>query len=524
RLSSARPDRVARLLAAGDAIWVVGRDEEATSILHEALDASETPTELAEVAMLLGKIELWARGPRVARDRFLGAVGALEHDQPGLASRLVSHAAATAIVSGDVHGTLALAQRALDLAPSDDPAAVIQATLTLGYLESHAGDPAAAARLEPIVEMAELLIDSDDGDVGGLLGLVGMCLTETERFVEAERFLAAVGRRARRDGASANGALFAAILAEKHWRTGDWLEAAHLSSTDVAYGATMPVNRAWASAVLAHFDAAAGRAEACRQRAAVAVRSGHATGAGVVLVWAGHSMGLLEVGLGRWAAAARQLDRVAALTESLGRHLPGAVWWQGDHVEALARSGRPEDAARALDRLDRERSAGEQRWPACVAARGRAMLTPDLDMALSEFARSIELAVELPAPFEAARSRLNRGERLIEAGSSAAATDDLRAALEAFERLGATAFAERTRALLGEPMATRSTMGLADLLTPGELRVALAVAKGATNREVAADLFVSVKTVDYHLQNVYRKLNLRSRTELAVRVSQANPN
>ncbi|HEX4980255.1 MAG TPA: LuxR C-terminal-related transcriptional regulator [Ilumatobacteraceae bacterium] len=89
---------------------------------------------------------------------------------------------------------------------------------------------------------------------------------------------------------------------------------------------------------------------------------------------------------------------------------------------------------------------------------------------------------------------------------------------------GATAFAERTRALLGEPMATRSMVGLAELLTPGELRVALAVAKGATNREVAADLFVSVKTVDYHLQNVYRKLNLRSRTELAVRVSQATPN
>ena len=72
-------------------------------------------------------------------------------------------------------------------------------------------------------------------------------------------------------------------------------------------------------------------------------------------------------------------------------------------------------------------------------------------------------------------------------------------------------------------MTARSTASLTDLLTPAELRVALAVAKGATNREVAADLFVSAKTVEYHLQNVYRKLNLRSRTELAVRVSQASP-
>ena len=286
----------------------------------------------------------------------------------------------------------------------------------------------------------------------------------------------------------------------------------------------MPVNRAWSLAVLAHFDAAAGRAEACRERAALAVRGASATGAGVVLVWAGHAMGLLEVGFGRWAAAARQLDRVAALTESLGRHLPGAVWWQGDHIEALVRAGRRYDATVALDRLDRERSVGEQRWPACAAARGRAMLAPDLDVALEEFTRSIEFAAALPAPFEVARSRLNRGERLIEADSSAAATEDLRHALESFERLGATAFANRTRVLLGEPVASRSTMGLSDLLTPGELRVALAVAKGATNREVGADLFVSVKTVDYHLQNVFRKLNLRSRTELAVRVSQANAN
>ena len=90
---------------------MVGRVDEATEILGEALDASETPTERAEVAMLLGKIELWARGPRVARDRFLGAVGGLEHDHPGFASRLMSQAAGTAIVSGDVRGALALAHR-----------------------------------------------------------------------------------------------------------------------------------------------------------------------------------------------------------------------------------------------------------------------------------------------------------------------------------------------------------------------------------------------------------------------------
>ena len=523
RLSPVRSDRAARLLAAGDATWLVGRVEEATKLLDEALDASETPTEQAEVGMLLGKIELWARGPRLARDRFLGAVGPLEHDDPNLASKLVGHAAATAIVSGDVRTSLPLARRALALASSVDPAAMAQATATLGYLECHAADPYGGTRLAPIIGMSELLVDSDDPEMVGLLGLVGMCLTEAERFAEAEQLLAAAVRRARRDGASASGALCAAVLAEKHWRTGNWLEASHLASTDVFEGSTMPVNRAWASALLAHLDAAAGRAEACRRRSAAAVRGGAATGAGAVLVWAGHAMGLLEIGSGRWPEAARHLDRVAALTESMGRNLPGAVWWQGDHIEALVRAGRPDDAIRALERLERERSVGNQRWPACVAARGRAMLTPDLEPALAELVRSIELAVAIPAPFEAARSRLYRGERLLEAGANAAAAGDLREALGSFDRLGAAAFAERTRVLLGEPVATRSAVSLADLLTPGELRVALAVAKGATNREVGADLFVSVKTVDYHLQNVYRKLGLRSRTELALRVLQASP-
>ena len=286
----------------------------------------------------------------------------------------------------------------------------------------------------------------------------------------------------------------------------------------------MPVNRAWASAFLAHLDAAAGRAELCRQRAADAVRKGSATGTGVALLWAGHAMGLLEIGSGRWTEAARQLDRVAALTDALGRRLPGAVWWQGDHIEALVRAGRHDDAARALDRLVRERAVGEQSWPAGVAARGRAMLTADLEVALGELTVSIERAESIPAPFEAARSRLIRGERLVASGSGESGRKDLRDALESFDRLGATAFAERTRSLLGEPVTARSTVSLADLLTPAELRVALAVAKGATNREVGADLFVSVKTVDYHLQNIYRKLNLRSRTELALRVSQVSPN
>ncbi|MEY2453565.1 MAG: hypothetical protein QOD92_3139 [Acidimicrobiaceae bacterium] len=521
RLSSGQSDRVARLLLAGDTLWVVGRVTEAMTVLHEAIEAAATDHERAEAAVLLHKMELWARGPRFARDRLLVAAEPLELTDPNQASKLLSHAAATAIVSCDVVGTLAIGRRAFELATPDDPTAVIQATVALGFVESHAADPGAAARLAPIVELAEMIVDTDDPEVAVLLGIVGMFLTEAERLEEAQRFLLAVVRRSRREGSAASEAMVAAILAEKHWRTGDWLEAWHLMANDVVAGATMRVNEAWTAALLAHLDAGFGRAESCRQRCAEATRGGTATGAAVVLVWAGHAMGLLEVGLGRWSEAARHLDKVASLTESLGRHIPGAVWWQGDHIEALVRAGRLDDATKALDRLDAERAIGDQHWPACVAARARGLMSGDVDVAVKEFTVSIEEAELIPAPFEVARSHLNRGECLLENGSTLEAMDDLKLAVEIFDRLGAAAFAERTRVLLGEPVAARSTAVLTDLLTPAELRVALAVAGGATNREVATDLFVSIKTVDYHLQNVYRKLSLRSRTELAVRVSQA---
>src|SRR5205807_1516382 len=145
-------------------------------------------------------------------------------------------------------------------------------------------------------------------------------------------------------------------------------------------------------------------------------------------------------------------------------------------IEALVHAGRPDDAARALERLDRERSASAQHWPSCVAARARGLLATDIEVATRELTESIHEASLVPAPFEMARSRLLRGQRLLQAGSPAAATADLRAAVDVFDRLGAAAFAERTRVLLGEPLAARSTEGLADLLTPAELRVALAVA------------------------------------------------
>jgi DNA-binding CsgD family transcriptional regulator len=120
-------------------------------------------------------------------------------------------------------------------------------------------------------------------------------------------------------------------------------------------------------------------------------------------------------------------------------------------------------------------------------------------------------------PFELARTQLAYGERLRRAKARADAREPLRAALATFERLGATAWAERAVAELratGHASGRRSESA-SSRLTPHELQVALLVTQGMTNREVAAALFLSPKTIEYHLGQIYRKLDVRGRSQLA---------
>jgi DNA-binding NarL/FixJ family response regulator len=124
-------------------------------------------------------------------------------------------------------------------------------------------------------------------------------------------------------------------------------------------------------------------------------------------------------------------------------------------------------------------------------------------------------------PFERARTELCYGERLRRARRRAEARDQLHAALETFQRLGAEPWADRAR---NELRATGETVrrdpSASDELTLQELQVALKVAEGATNREAAAAMFLSPKTIEAHLSRIYSKLGVRSRTELAHRFAQ----
>jgi len=140
--------------------------------------------------------------------------------------------------------------------------------------------------------------------------------------------------------------------------------------------------------------------------------------------------------------------------------------------------------------------------------------------AAAEFAGHFEQAIALheltPDAFETARTRLAYGERLRRARERILARDQLRTALEAFEDLGAGPWAERARtelAATGEKRLRRDRSTIEDL-TPQELQIAVALAGGKTTRETAAALFLSPKTIDYHLRHIYLKLGIHSRDEL----------
>jgi DNA-binding CsgD family transcriptional regulator len=187
-----------------------------------------------------------------------------------------------------------------------------------------------------------------------------------------------------------------------------------------------------------------------------------------------------------------------------------------DLIEAYVRAGRREDAEAALARLEAESARTGSAWAAATVARCRALLAPD-DAVRERFEEALALASALPMPFERARTQLALGERLRRAKQRAQARGPLQEALDAFERLGARPWAERARTELRATgqSSTRRSETAAEQLTPHELQIALLVAQGMTNREAAAALFLSPKTIEYHLGQIYRKLDVRGRAQLA---------
>ena len=307
------------------------------------------------------------------------------------------------------------------------------------------------------------------------------------------------------------------LIARDQSATDRWAvaEATYLEAIGLARESGQQTGLAFGLAGLAWLQARRGHEQECRDCAAEALRLCRELGIRLHEIWATAALGDLELGLGDAARAAvhfEQQQRVLAELAITDADLSPAA----ELTEAYTRLGRDDEAREVSAAFTAAAQAKGQPWPLARALRGQGLLAADaafpalFDQAIRQHAQTLDA-------FETARTRLAYGERLRRARNRVLARQQLRAALDIFEHLGAGPWADRASAELAATGETRRRRDPAtiDELTPQELQIALALAGGRTTRETAAALFLSPKTVEYHLRHVYQKFGIHSRDELA---------
>jgi len=281
---------------------------------------------------------------------------------------------------------------------------------------------------------------------------------------------------------------------------------------------------AFSLVTLARVEAGRGGEADCRAHVTRALEIAGSLDIGSIHTYGLSVLGFLELSLGRFERALVHLEATAEVVERQGLQDPAVVQWAPDLVMTYARLGRTAEAEATLEEFEGQAQRTGRSWALAAAQRCRGLLADD-DGFEERFVDALAWHERTPTPFPRALTQLCLGERLRRARRPTDARPPFRSALEAFERLGAEPWSAQARgelAATGERVAPSPSPGLGEL-TAQELQVALLVARGTTNREAAAALFLSPKTVEFHLGKAYRKLGVRSRTELARMVAAAEP-
>ncbi|MCP9275417.1 ATP-binding protein [Mycolicibacterium arenosum] len=264
-----------------------------------------------------------------------------------------------------------------------------------------------------------------------------------------------------------------------------------------------------------------GRVDEARIYGGLALEAAELSGARRVGEWPTMMLGFLETSLGNYPAALNILrDFIVRFpTTPTGTELSTATFIP-DAVEALVAVGRADEAEPLVAALEDNGARLDRPWMLAVGARCRAIVLAadgDLPGALAAARLAVVEHQRLSMPFELARTQVVLGE-LLRRSRQKGAAQTLNEAVAAFDRMGAALWAQRARDEL-----SRTVVGRTDGvdLTPGERRVAERAAAGLSNKEIAVELHVSVKTVESNLSNAYRKLGIRSRSQLAGRLADA---
>ncbi|GAB4584037.1 LuxR C-terminal-related transcriptional regulator [Nocardia sp. IFM 10818] len=508
RAADLSPDPVARgrrLYAAARAAAEGGDLDAATEFVERALPLTTTPVALAGLSELQAEIALAQDRPQAAQQSLGTAAAFVAAQDPELAGSLLFRAAEAAWSAGDLTAVAHTAARA-----------------------ESSGLPG-AERVRALADLMAGLNPGADADAGQSITALRFLMTGIaddqlrERATAAHWHLLIADIPAARD--------LSAALAEDCRRLGavgvltralqlqartelvlGRLTAASAAATEGLRLAAESGHRAsqiYQSTTLALLAAIRGDEQRCAEFTTeplerdIAPANVHAIAA----------LSLLDLGIGRPDAA---VDRLLTVLSGANRH--GAIASIPDLVEAAHRTDRLAETRAVFDWYRAWTDQVAQPWARAIAQRCLALLADD-DTAETHFTTALHLHhAQSEFAFDRARTELLYGEWLRRHQRRAEARTHLRAAAETLRRLGALPWAERAEGELratGETRTTAPTVDVLGRLTPQELQTAQLAATGLSNKDIGAQLFLSPRTVGYHLSNAYPKLGITSRRELA---------
>ena len=507
--------REQRTLQAAQYHFEAGESRPARELL-EGLVASIPAGHLRARALArLARMSNYIAGPALAAQRFRQALDEAEGDsalraevEEGLAWSLVLLREDLGAAEAHARSAVALAQRL-----GDDSLAcqALTARAVAGFYLGRGGPVAlmaGALELEPAT--AGLSVSRQPRWAIGALFMLA------DELDAARHNLEVALRRAEERGEDAFLPLLLSRLSYCEWLAGGWerARALALEGYHAAVRTEQPSQRAIVLAARAVIEAHLGEVDAAR--AAASDCAALADQASAIGAAAAHgALGVLELSLEDAEQASRHLEPMFTGTLPGGIGEPDELRFGPYAVEALISLGRVDEAAVRVADLGGLARAPQSPSLSAALERCRGLLAiarGDTVEAVSRLEHALAAHDGIPIPFERARTLLALGSAQRRAKQRGAARRSLEQALEGFDRLGARLWSERTR---GELARIGGRAPSSDALSPTEQRVAALVASGRTNAEVAAELFLTVHTVEKALTRIYAKLGLRSRTELA---------
>jgi len=517
-------ERRRRSMEAASYHLLAGDTSRARVLLEEAVSSVAPGRERARLLQRLGQVHYHEDSWATAEELLARALAEAE-DTPSLCCEIQQGLAFARHVRGDVPAAAGRARAALELAErAADPQLLSESLVLVSLCEFFLGHGIRRDLMERAAELEESARPAQPAPLWSRGMVWASMLMWADQFQAARAGFEELHRRMLERGDEGSLAFLLSNLSQLECWAGNWDLAARYAAEGerlavlTGQGAMVSANLYAKALVEAH----RGLPDTARTAAEQALAHANASGNAAVALMSLSALGFLELSLGNPAAAHAHLGPIAQGLTAVGLGEPGVLRFLPDEVETLIELGELAQARVLVDAFEERGRALDRVWALATGARSRALLLAaqgDLAGAHAALQRALEAHERLDQPFERGRTLLALGTVQRRQGEKRAARETLERALSIFDQLGARLWAERTRGELRRIGGRTASRGQ---LSETEARIVALVCAGQTNDQVARALCLSAKTVAWNLSKVYRKLGVRSRTELAARWQPSN--